>query len=244
MERVFSVDDILGTFWKLDTQGENGQSNQMGHFGSQLDLQKFYREQASAGATGTAPGGMVHSSSFHRMNRSSSEWAFQEFLKEHITPTGKGAHEAREERAKDGNDSDCQNSDSSGEGLGRRGRIKSGKDDNGKNYQEVGHQGGFVAPSDGGYQAESRGEVSPKEKASQKEETDSLNPSGLGLNQGSSLPSSEVENLNQPFLGQGAVPDPQEYEILLKQQLAAACAMAKTRVSRFSKLILFCGTKV
>lgn len=69
MERVFSVDDILGTFWKLDTQSgdqasSTGAVNGTGVLGN--------------GGNGYNPG----------MNRSASEWAFQEFLKEHTQASG------------------------------------------------------------------------------------------------------------------------------------------------------------
>jgi hypothetical protein len=61
MERVFSVDDILGTFWKLDTQGE--------------------------GEGETAPSGdtainRTTTTTKTSMNRSASEWAFQRFITE------------------------------------------------------------------------------------------------------------------------------------------------------------------
>ncbi|KAL3699537.1 hypothetical protein R1sor_017559 [Riccia sorocarpa] len=64
MERAFSVDDILGTFWKLDTQsGDQTSTTTAGNGTSSL----------GNGGNGYNPG----------MNRSASEWAFQEFLKEH-----------------------------------------------------------------------------------------------------------------------------------------------------------------
>ena len=90
MERVFSVDDILGTFWKLDTQGDPGSGGSTGgggggggggFSGSYADLQKLQRE-------GSLTGSLPRSASVHRMSRSSSEWAFQEFLKEHVAATG------------------------------------------------------------------------------------------------------------------------------------------------------------
>ena len=81
MERVYSIDDILGTFWKLDTQGPDGGSGPGGFPGSFADLQRLQRE-------GGMGGSMTRSGSVHRMNRSSSEWAFQEFLKEHVAATG------------------------------------------------------------------------------------------------------------------------------------------------------------
>lgn len=104
MERVFSVDDILGTFWKLDTQGE-GNAGTPGSGGgtpgahglsersyqdlqrlserSQQDVQRLVRDHSFGSH-------LAHSGSlnFHRMNRSSSEWAFQEFLKEHVAGMG------------------------------------------------------------------------------------------------------------------------------------------------------------
>lgn len=66
MERVFSVDDILGTFWKMDTQGE--------------------------GVGETAPSGDMaanRTTTRTSMNRSASEWAFQRFITESasIPPT-------------------------------------------------------------------------------------------------------------------------------------------------------------
>lgn len=80
MERVYSIDDILGTFWKLDTQGPDGGGGPGGFPGSFADLQRLQREGGM--------GGLTRSGSVHRMSRSSSEWAFQEFLKEHVAATG------------------------------------------------------------------------------------------------------------------------------------------------------------
>lgn len=62
MDRVFSVDDILGTFWKLDTQGEGeGQTSPSGDTPT---------NRSSFTTTKTT------------MNRSASEWAFQRFITE------------------------------------------------------------------------------------------------------------------------------------------------------------------
>uniref|UniRef100_A0A0D6QRE8 BZIP domain-containing protein n=1 Tax=Araucaria cunninghamii TaxID=56994 RepID=A0A0D6QRE8_ARACU len=60
MERVFSVDDILGTFWKLDTQGETCSPRVSA-------LPSVDENNGNSGKT---------------MNRSASEWAFQRFLTE------------------------------------------------------------------------------------------------------------------------------------------------------------------
>lgn len=72
MERAFSVDDILGTFWKLDTQGEgNGAgSGPISASNSVESLKALEREKV--------------------MNRSASEWALQEFLRESSTAGGSG----------------------------------------------------------------------------------------------------------------------------------------------------------
>ncbi|KAG6552193.1 hypothetical protein Mapa_006041 [Marchantia paleacea] len=69
MERVFSVDDILGTFWKLDTQSGDQASGTGAVSGTGV---------LGNGGNGYNPG----------MNRSASEWAFQEFLKEHTQGSG------------------------------------------------------------------------------------------------------------------------------------------------------------
>lgn len=65
MERVFSVDDILGTFWKLDTQGDGTpkEDKLSNGFPSSASLQNLQ--------------------AFQKMSRSSSEFMFQEFMKEH-----------------------------------------------------------------------------------------------------------------------------------------------------------------
>eukprot|EP00898_Chlorokybus_atmophyticus_P007020 jgi/Chlat1/7319/Chrsp58S06923 len=63
MNRVYSVDDILGTFWKLDTDGPSGPAddNKPGIDGS-------------PGATASGRPGMP---------RTASEWAVQEFFRQH-----------------------------------------------------------------------------------------------------------------------------------------------------------------
>ncbi|GLJ11426.1 hypothetical protein SUGI_0167080 [Cryptomeria japonica] len=57
MERVYSVDDILGTFWKLDTQGES----------PRIAMPSLEEEEGARRRP---------------FNRSASEWAFQRFLAE------------------------------------------------------------------------------------------------------------------------------------------------------------------
>ncbi|GAQ84358.1 bZIP transcription factor family protein [Klebsormidium nitens] len=69
MERVFSVDDILGTFWKLDTQGDGTPKED--HSNGKL----------SNGFPSSASLQNLHA--FQKMSRSSSEFMFQEFMKEH-----------------------------------------------------------------------------------------------------------------------------------------------------------------
>lgn len=69
MERVFSVDDILGTFWKLDTQGDGTPKDD--HSNGKL----------SNGFPSSASLQNLHA--FQKMSRSSSEFMFQEFMKEH-----------------------------------------------------------------------------------------------------------------------------------------------------------------
>jgi hypothetical protein len=75
MERISSVDDILGTYWKLDPQGE-GQNT-----GAAAGVPPLLHGASEALKLGLSYGddkvGAV-------MNRSASEWAFQEFLKEHM----------------------------------------------------------------------------------------------------------------------------------------------------------------
>jgi len=78
MERISSVDDILGTYWKLDPQGE-GQNT-----GAAAGVPPLLHGASEALKLGLSYGddkvGAV-------MNRSASEWAFQEFLKEHMAAT-------------------------------------------------------------------------------------------------------------------------------------------------------------
>eukprot|EP00850_Spirogloea_muscicola_P017556 SM000152S01544 [mRNA] locus=s152:106263:111399:+ [translate_table: standard] len=88
MERVFSVDDILGTFWKLDTQGDGGGGGGGGGHGSSShkDLQRLASQNSLLRSNSGHWSGSAATPSGHQMNRSSSEWAFQEFLKEHTGP--------------------------------------------------------------------------------------------------------------------------------------------------------------
>eukprot|EP01018_Ginkgo_biloba_P039543 Gb_21347 [translate_table: standard] len=73
MERVFSVDDILGTFWKLDTQGETGNS---GGAATMVINSNSNSPRLSSATVPSVEGDRK------MMNRSASEWAFQRFLKE------------------------------------------------------------------------------------------------------------------------------------------------------------------
>jgi hypothetical protein len=68
MQRISSVDDILGTYWKLDPQAQGHGNNAAGG-------------PPMSGAEDLKMG--LTSGDNKRMNRSASEWAFQEFLKEH-----------------------------------------------------------------------------------------------------------------------------------------------------------------
>lgn len=98
MERIFSVDDILGTFWKVEGQGTDGSATPAA--------------VAAAAAAGMPPGyplamtlppgawtpqqlpnssqqpsselqrPIPRTGSFQRMNRIPSEWAFQDFLRD------------------------------------------------------------------------------------------------------------------------------------------------------------------
>ncbi|CAK9237391.1 unnamed protein product [Sphagnum jensenii] len=70
MERISSVDDILGTFWKLDPQGE-GYNNGAGGGVAVPETDALKMVGLSSGDVDKG------------MNRSASEWAFQEFLKAH-----------------------------------------------------------------------------------------------------------------------------------------------------------------
>ncbi|CAK9275911.1 unnamed protein product [Sphagnum jensenii] len=73
MERISSVDDILGTYWKLDPQGQGHSNNAAG--GPPVPGAEDLKMGLSSGDN-------------KRMNRSASEWAFQEFLKEHDVDGG------------------------------------------------------------------------------------------------------------------------------------------------------------
>jgi hypothetical protein len=73
MERISSVDDILGTYWKLDPQGQGHGNNAAG--GAPMPGAEDLKIGLSSGDN-------------KHMNRSASEWAFQEFLKEHDVDGG------------------------------------------------------------------------------------------------------------------------------------------------------------
>ncbi|CAM6022011.1 unnamed protein product [Sphagnum balticum] len=75
MERISSVDDILGTYWKLDPQGE-GQNT-----GAAAGVPPLLHGASEALKLGLSYGDDKVGA---MMSRSASEWAFQEFLKEHM----------------------------------------------------------------------------------------------------------------------------------------------------------------
>ena len=109
MERVFSVDDILGTFWKVDSSSDHtsaaaaaaaaAAASGLPHLPGSAFMPPGMPAGLPAGMPAGMPSGMPagmpaglsggelqrpipRTGSFHRMNRSSSEWAFQEFVRE------------------------------------------------------------------------------------------------------------------------------------------------------------------
>lgn len=85
MERNPSVDDILGTFWKLDTQGD-GSSGHSAAVGVGGHGSGFGFASSSVQDGGRIYGGpSLREEVGKSMNRSDSEWAFQEFLKKHAS---------------------------------------------------------------------------------------------------------------------------------------------------------------
>ena len=101
MQRNFSVDDILGTFWKLDTQGEAKGPVQVSIPEEEEDEDTYIPVVEALKPIEVDRG----------MNRSASEYAFQEFLKVNETSGGFARSKSRfvasgEMRDKDDDDDD------------------------------------------------------------------------------------------------------------------------------------------
>ncbi|KAL2609202.1 hypothetical protein R1flu_027775 [Riccia fluitans] len=187
MERAFSVDDILGTFWKLDTQSSDQTSttipgNGIGSSGN--------------GGNGYNPG----------MNRSASEWAFQEFLKEHT----QGGLQSR-------NDSQVFVI-SEGEAEGKEAELLASEETGNAEEQES----DVISIPPLKEEVDESTHNTPNRKAAdileQPELKDALNPLFSGLRD------------EAPAGSQSS--DPREYESFLKQRLDLACAaVAMTRAT-------------
>ena len=97
MERIFSVDDILGTFWKVEGQGTDGGSTPSaagvaglpGGYPVSIPLPPSAWPQPQTPGQGQLPSSELQrpiprTGSFQRINRVPSEWAFQDFLREGV----------------------------------------------------------------------------------------------------------------------------------------------------------------
>lgn len=86
MERNFSVDDIVGTLWKLDTNSSNNTNSSSNPTGEPIHGSNFGLEIASAQELG-GPADEV----FKRITRVDSDWAFQDYLKLHDSAKAEGS---------------------------------------------------------------------------------------------------------------------------------------------------------
>ncbi|KAJ7534864.1 hypothetical protein O6H91_12G020500 [Diphasiastrum complanatum] len=197
MERNFSVDDILGTFWKLDTHGGENDGHSVGIPEDQL------QQRVS---------NLVSEASEKRMNRSASEWAFQEFLKLYtasLTSTVSG--QSVKDRVDEGTevDADCLPQQPTQLQTAQR-FLSTDRQPKGSNSLAIVQE----IDTDPDNTSQSGSAV----KASVHQEVDvALNPLFAGLsNEAFSICSS----------------NPREYEHFLKQRLDLACAaVALTRAT-------------
>jgi hypothetical protein len=197
MERISSVDDILGTFWKLDPQGE-GYNNGAGGGVAVPETDALKMVELSSGDVDKG------------MNRSASEWAFQEFLKAHEAAGSNVPH------------------------LGHRSRSII-YEDNEEEKEEVvaavvadaAAESDEVSDITASHVIAGDQDVKPTSSVSEEVEvTGALNPLFSGLR-------GEVNGRNQMI-------NPQEYEHFLKYKLDLACAaVALTRVSALIPLKFF-----
>jgi len=196
MERISSIDDILGTYWKLDPQGE-GQNT-----GAAAGVPPLLHGASEALKLGLSYGddkvGAV-------MNRSASEWAFQEFLKEHMAAAAASVTAAPQL------------------GYGRKPVIYEESEDDEKEAESDEVSGASAAAAAAPHviaapdQEVMRPSSSRRIMADDVEVTGALNPLFSGLRD-------EVNCGDQTS-------NPQEYEHFLKYKLDLACAaVALTRV--------------
>lgn len=224
MQRNFSVDDILGTFWKLDTQGDargpvvsipEGVEDEDTHIPVVESLRTIEVDRG--------------------MNRSASEYAFQEFLKVSEASGGFARPKSRfltneGIRDKDDEEDDTdppspaspaspESPETSENKTEMTELSKQGSDDFNEADKAPSSMPPFVLP---------KLEVPPLEVRTisgvvdQEEVSDALHPLFSGIRD-------EVESAAT------ATNSPQEYEYFLKHKLDIACAaVALTRVSLFS----------
>jgi hypothetical protein len=193
MERISSVDDILGTYWKLDPQGE-GQNT-----GAAAGVPPLLHGASEALKLGLSYGDDKVGT---MMNRSASEWAFQEFLKEHMAAAAASVTAAPQL------------------GYGRKPVIYEESEDDEKEAEsdEVSGASAAAAPHviAAPDQEVTRPTTSRSIMADDVEVTGALNPLFSGLRD-------EVNCGDQTS-------NPQEYEHFLKYKLDLACAaVALTR---------------
>lgn len=218
MQRNFSVDDILGTFWKLDTQGgdpkpgppvvsaipEEVEDDEDTHIPVVESLRTIEVDRGG-------------------MNRSASEYAFQEFLKVNSEASG-GFHARPKSRfmtndgIRDTNHDDEEDDDTDPPSPASPASPESPETSENTNLSKQG--------SDEVLMPEPSSFVLPKLEVrtlsgvvDQEEVSDALNPLFSGIRD-------EVENAAT------ATNSPQEYEYFLKHKLDIACAaVALSRVS-------------
>jgi len=207
MERISSVDDILGTYWKLDPQGE-GQNT-----GAAAGVPPLLHGASEALKLGLSYGdnkvGAV-------MNRSASEWAFQEFLKEHMAATAASVTAAPQL------------------GYGRKPVIYEESEDDEKEAESDEVSGASAAAATAAPrviaaldQEVMKPSSSRSIMADDVQVTGALNPLFSGLRD-------EVNCGDQTS-------NPQEYEHFLKYKLDLACAaVALTRVCHLTFSFCFC----
>ena len=221
MQRNFSVDDILGTFWKLDTQGEAKGPVQVSIPEEEEDEDTYIPVVESLKTVEVDRG----------MNRSASEYAFQEFLKVNETSGGGFARSksrfmtTEDIRDKDDDDDDDTDppspaspaSPESPEISENKTQLSKQESDD-FNNEAVG-QAPIMPPT-----------VQPKLEVQtmsgivdQVEVSGALNPLFSGIRD-------EVE------IAATATSNPQEYEYMLKKKLDMACAavaLSRVRTSQF-----------
>ncbi|KAG0567839.1 hypothetical protein M758_7G110700 [Ceratodon purpureus] len=213
MQRNFSVDDILGTFWKLDTQGEGKGPVQVSIPEEEEDEDTYIPVVESLKTIEVDRG----------MNRSASEYAFQEFLKVNETSGGFARAKSRfvaseeirdkEEEDDDDDEDDTDPASPASPASPESPEISENKTQLAKqesdDFNEASNQGAIMPPAP---------PVQPKLEVrtmsgivDQVEVSGALNPLFSGIRD-------EVE------IAATATNSPQEYEFFLKKKLDLACA--------------------